>query len=459
MHLYKTIKQLNANWVILITLIAITWVNFNIVRWQKGNIITNDVISYYCYLPATFYEHDLSLAFTDDSLNRELEGRYYWPSIDANGNKIIKVNMGMAVSYLPFFAAAHVYCKLFNEEANGFSDPYHFAVQFSSLFYFLIGLFFLLKILKLYFNQKVVFITSLAIIFGTNIIYYLTNGAGMAHPVDFSLIAAFIYYTVKWHQSQTLKRTLIIGLLGGMITLVRPINIFIFFVFFFYNVSSFKDVSVKIKFFLKNYKHLFLIAICGVLIYLPQLIYWKYVTGNYFVNSYMGERFYFNNPHIIDGLFSFRKGWLVYSPIMIFSLIGFYYLRKNNKLLFVTLLLFTLFYFYIVFSWWCWWYGGSYSQRALIDIYPLLAIPFAAFVAHIQNFNKLKRSVVYTLMVLCLLLNIFQTMQAKWNIIHYDSMTREAYFDALFRITKNPEREKFLKHPDYDKAMRGIDEY
>ena len=459
MDLLKKIKYLNTSWIIAITLISITWVNLNITRWQKGNIITHDVISYYSYLPAAFYEHDLTLSFLNDTANHELENRYYWPNKDANGNKIIKVSMGMALSYLPFFGAAHLYCKLFNEEANGFSDPYHFAVQFSSLFYFLIGVLYLLRLLKLYYNNRVIIITSLSIIFGTNIIYYLTNGAGMAHPVDFALIAAFIYYTVKWHQSQTLKLAMLIGIIGGSITLVRPVNILVFFIFFFYDVNSLKEISEKIKFILNNYIHILVIAICSILVFLPQLIYWKYVSGNFIINSYVGERFYFDHPHIIDGLFSFRKGWLIYTPIMLFSLIGFYYLKKEKRSFFTPILIFTLGYIYLIFSWWCWWYGGSFSQRALIDIYPILALPFAAFISHIESLKGFKKHLIHLVIVLLILLNIFQTMQAKWNTIHYDSMTKEAYFDAFLRLTKNPEREKFLKHPDYDKAIHGIDEY
>ncbi|MEI8135875.1 MAG: hypothetical protein WCH21_00950, partial [Bacteroidota bacterium] len=339
------------------------------------------------------------------------------------------------------------------------TDPYHFAIQSSSLFYFLIGLIFLLRILKLYYKNEVIFITSLSIVFGTNIIYYLSNGAGMAHPVDFALIAAFIYYTIKWHHTQTFKLSIIIGFLIGFITLVRPINIVVFIIFLLYNVNSLNDLIEKIKFLLKEYKHILIISICGILLFIPQLIYWKWVSGNFFINSYVGEKFYFNNPHLIDGLFSFRKGWLIYSPIMIFSLIGFYYLRKGNKSFFTSFLIFIVLYFYLVFSWWCWWYGGSFGQRALIDIYPVLALPFAAFISHIKSNKVLKKNLVYISIFLLILLSIFQTMQAKWNTIHFDSMTKEAYFDAFFRLTKNPEREKFLKHPDYDEARQGNDEY
>jgi hypothetical protein len=273
------------------------------------------------------------------------------------------------------------------------------------------------------------------------------------------LISIFLYLTFKWHQSPSFKLALTIGVLGGFIALVRPINILVFIVFFLYNVNSLKGFIEKIKFLFGQYQQMLLIAFCAFLIYLPQLIYLKWISGSFFFNSYIGERFYFDNPHIIDGLFSFRKGWLIYSPIMIFSLFGFYYLRQKNKPFFTSFLFFTLLYLYLVFSWWCWWYGGSFGQRALIDIYPLLALPFAAFISHVRTYKPFKKQVVYTTLLLLILLNIFQTMQAKWNTIHYDSMTKEAYFDAFLRLTKNPEREKFLKHPDYAKALKGIDEY
>src|SRR6185436_10253555 len=118
-----------------------------------------------------------------------------------------------------------------------------------------------------------------------------------------------------------------------------------------------------------------MMAVLGILIFLPQLFYWKHQTGSWFFNSYLNEHFYFNNPHVFYGLFSFRKGWLVYTPIMFFALAGLYTLFKTMKEFFYPVLILFLLYIYVAFSWWCWWYGGSYGQRALIDIYPFLAVP------------------------------------------------------------------------------------
>ena len=55
-------------------------------------------------------------------------------------------------------------------------------------------------------------------------------------------------------------------------------------------------------------------------------------------------------------------------------------------------------------------------------------------------------------------LNLFQTRQAQEGIIHYDSMTWEAYKKGFLKLapTIQPyEIDPYLKHPDYDAARRG----
>jgi len=452
-------KALKPKLIIVLTIISVTWVNFNITFWHTKHVIDHDVAFYYSYLPATFYYNDLSQNFLKDTVNGRIEGKYFGPPLAPNGNYVFKSTMGMSLTYFPFFVAAHYYAKIFDYKVNGYSEPYHFAIQFSSLFYFIFGLIFLIRILRLYFSDTVVTLTLLFITFGTNAFYYLTVGAGMSHAVNFGFISCFIYYSILWAKEPTFKNSLVIGLSGGLLTLIRPINILIFLFFFLYNVKSLNDFTQKFKLLFENKIKIFLIAVLGILIFIPQLIYWKHQTGSYFFHSYVGEKFFFANPHVFYGLFSFRKGWLLYTPIMMFSIIGLYYLYKQKKELFYPVLIFFLIYIYVTFSWWCWWYGGSYGQRPLIDIYPLLTIPFACFLVQLQNSILLKKRIVYSAMTLLLLLNIFQSMQAKWNTIHFDSMCKEAYFDAFLRLTKNPEREQYLKHPDIDKAKAGLEEY
>ena len=66
-----------------------------------------------------------------------------------------------------------------------------------------------------------------------------------------------------------------------------------------------REFQQVLQYRLSQYQQMLVIAFFAFLIYLPQLIYLKWVCGSFIFNSYVGERFYFNNPHILDGLFSF----------------------------------------------------------------------------------------------------------------------------------------------------------
>ena len=460
MSFIQKINRISTRQVIALVFISVTWINFNLVHWNTKNVIEQDVNHYYSYLPVFFYEQDLSLSFLYDTLHVKQEQRYYAPNKAPNGNHVIKMTMGMAMTYLPFFALADIWARLCGYDVSGFSEPYHFAVLFATLFYFLIGLYFLSKLLNPHFSQHVISLVLICICYGTNVMYYLTLGAGMAHITNFGLIAMFLYYSIRWHTKKSFALAIGIGCLAGLIILIRPVNILLFIFFLVYKTNSLKLLKEKIKLFRGKKIEMLLMATFAFFILLPQLLYWKHYTGHYLFNSYVDQgRFYFDRPHILDGLFSFRKGWLIYSPLMSFSLVGIYLLRKKLRGFYLPILLLFFTYVYVVFSWWCWWYGGSFGQRVLIDIYPVLAIPLAVFFTRVESMKPLLKKVIYTVTLLLILLNLFQTIQAKYNIIHYDSMTRKNYLEVFFTITKKADREKYLQHPDYGKALRGEDEY
>lgn len=451
----KSLLKFDLKWILFLLIISVSWVNFNNKKWVSKKVIDIDVISYNAYLPAFFYEKDLTLSFLNDSTKPNRDNLYY-PIRIGDDKIVIKMPMGMAISYLPFFTMAHYYCKTNNIPTDGFSEPYQFAIQFSSLFYAILGFIFLWKVLRKYFDQNISAFVLLCILFATNLFFYLTVAAGMSHAVGFAFISMFIYYTIKWHNTPNLKYSFLLGCIAGYLTLVRPINILVVIFFVLHEIKSFDDFKNRIIFFIKQFKYLLLIMIIGITVFSPQLFYWKHATGEYFFYSYTSEKFYFNNPHILKGLFSFRKGWLIYTPIMLFALIGIFVLAKKYKQLFFSILTVIIIYLYVAFSWWCWWYGGSFGQRALIDIYPFMALPLAALVNVIHN--KRIKIIFYSISVILIALNLFQTVQAKFNVIHYDSMTYKSYVRYFFTTKTPTDAEPYLQHPDYEKAMRGEDE-
>jgi len=429
--------------------------------WENDQVIVWDVTSYYGYLPAAFIHHDVRLNFTNKDRAGYSQKMQFWPETATNGGKVIKMTMGMAILYSPFFSLAHLIAKTQGYTPDGFSRPYHRCIHFSSLFYVMIGLIFLRKLLLQLFHEYATAVVIISIALGTNLFYYTTIESAMSHAYSFSLVAVFLYYCMQWHRSSTLANSLFIGFVGGLIVLIRPVNILIFTFPLFLYISSWHDLAEKTSLLWARKQLLLCLVIAAFLSVLPQLLYWKYVTGDFIYYSYSDERFFFNNPHIIQGFLSYRKGWLVYTPIMVFSLLGLYSLYKIKRSLLLVFVIFIPLYCYVIFSWWCWWYGGGFGLRAMIDAYALLAIPMAAFFQQVFDLkNKWVSSVLLSLVCVLVYINVVQSQQYRSTIIHYDAMSKDAYW-MNFMETEDVDwssHEKALVHPNYEKAIKGQDE-
>jgi hypothetical protein len=440
--------------VIVVLVLSAFIVNINLSKWNRKEIVEWDITSYYAYLPATFIKKDLSLKFVNGNEQHYFFNHQFVPLKAPNGGNVIKTTMGMSVMYLPFFATAHLYANVFGYETDGFSEPYQCMLQFSGLIYLVIGLFFLRKILLLYLPEKVTAFTLLCVVFGSNLFYYASVHGAMSHSHSFCLGSIYIWYSIKWLERPVFRTSLIIGLVFGLMVLIRPVNLVLVVFMVLFKVTSWEGLKQRLMFFWNNKGLVLLMKLTVILCLMPQLLYWKWITGQYFFNSYIGERFYWGQPHLLEGLFGFRKGWLLYSPVMICSVIGMLLSFKDRKEFgWSTMGLFCI-YCYLIFSWWCWWYGGSYGMRAMIDIYPFLSIAFAVFVNRYWS-NK----IIVSALTILVLWNCFRMFQYRRGVIHFDGMNREAFVKGFFKTERTPELEKYFKSPDYETAIKGEEKY
>jgi hypothetical protein len=187
---------------------------------------------------------------------------------------------------------------------------------------------------------------------------------------------------------------------------------------------------------------------------LPQLLYWKGVTGDWIYYSYGEEGFFFGRPMIGEVLFGYRSGWLLYTPVMGFAVAGFFLFRKKvRRTLILPFALIVAIKLYLISTWWCWWFGGSFGCRPIIDLYGFLAFPMAACFQRVWEFGWRTRVPLLMILGFLIHLNLYQSWQYKVTIIHWDGMTREAYWHVFMRNTHPTE--KMIERPDYEAALNG----
>jgi hypothetical protein len=181
------------------------------------------------------------------------------------------------------------------------------------------------------------------------------------------------------------------------------------------------------------------------------MLFWKIHSGHWLFFSYQGERFFFNDPQIINFLFSFRKGWLLYTPMMAFGIAGIFFLKKYVPQMFYFVLIFLVLDIYILSSWWAWSFGGSFGCRALVQHYSIMAFPLASFASFVFDLfpsryllNLFTKTALISIFYLFIILNFHQSWLYKYAIISDDSMTKAAYLYIMRHDTIGPEQAKEL---------------
>jgi len=421
---------------------------------SKGNwndpskVIANDVKGYYTYLPAYFIQNDPDFKKPNDFAYD------IWFSTDEEGRNYIKYTSGMAIAYSPFFFVGHAIAAISGYPTNGCSAPYLIALLVGSLLFIMLGIVSLRAILLRYFSDFTVAITLTILFAGTNLWYYSTYEPLMSHAYSFGLIAFFLLKVIQWLEAQRIKHLLLAGVSAGLFVLIRPIDLLFVVLVPLIGVRSMKDLGAQFKLLFEHWQHLLVFALTATVVFIPQFLYNYSIFGSIFHYSYSNEGFIFSDPELFNILFSYRNGWLIYSPVMLFSLIGLIFLFRERKGMTLFVGSSFIIYLFVISSWWCWWYSG-FGNRAFINLYPIIGIALAVFISNLVKWKLVIRGSVLILISAFISLNIFQSVQFSEGLIHWESMTKASYWNNFLQQRASQLYYWNLRKPDHEAAIKG----
>jgi hypothetical protein len=415
--------------VLLVAIIGIS-ITHPMNAWNR--LITGDGKGYYAYLPATFIYKDNQFTFRHEYEKKYYSPESYYDFTKLGGNKEVdKYFCGTALLVTPFFLAAHVIAQATGLPADGYHPIYQYAVFLGAMFYLFLGLWWLYLLLRrLGFRFWTSVGASLLALFGTNLFHYAIREPAMSHIYSFSLVCGFLYFSQRWFQERKGKDILWMGALLGLIVVLRPSNLVIV-LFLPFLAGSWENLRSGIAGLFQ--RPLRLLSGFGLFI-IPlaiQSALWYWQTGHWIIDSYGGERFYFNKPHFIDILFSYRKGWFLWTPLAFIGITGFFWYLREKPWRFAWAMGFFLLTAYVMSCWWQWYYGMSFGNRVFIDFLFLPAIGICLWHAHLSN--RLAKS-LFVIVCLCLLtLNQVQAYQHRKYILRWDMMTRSDYWRIFLK--------------------------
>lgn len=439
-----------------ILIIAVQLTNIcSLEKWEDaGQFFAGDIKGYYTYLPAFFIHDDIKLLKAETHLHTEKGEELVWYVKDKDGNRFLKYPIGLALVMTPAFLIAHNLAEISGYEANGYSLPYMIALIINSIIFSLIAIYFIVRLLRKYFSEYAVIATVLILFLGTNAYHYYTGTINYSHTYSLTIIAAYLYYCDKWINNATYRSSIILGVLVGLMVLIRPIDLVLVLVPFFYRVNDKNQFIERVRYVASSWKKIIVVISVFFCIVSIQLWYNVVSVGEAFHYSYGKETMFLDHPRILHVLFDFRNGWLIYSPLMVFSLLGFLFFRGVKRTFGLFFLIPFFMYLYLISSWWCWWYMG-FGNRAVINVYPLLAFPLALAIESIGK--KVIGFIALNLIIITgIVLTIFQTYQYDKGLIHWGAMTKEAYVLHFLELNPHQEFTSLLRFPVDSLQHEGI---
>ena len=272
-----------------------------------------------------------------------------------------------------------------------------FGFILSTFFYFYLGLVFLYKALKYYFDDRVCFYSILFMILFQYFPLYVFRRPVFSHVYEFFLQSVLIYILIKDSKTKFLSNTklwfsILIGVIIGLIALVRYNNLFFSLL---WPIALF--CFVNNKFNLKNnWKKILVSYIFGILMvflfkFIPLLIY-KYepysdvVTG-YFLNI---RNLLFYIKVFLNMIFGVDFGLVFTAPFLLIGIICLFFLKFDFKTRFIIAfipIIINLFWVLIVGS-----QSGWFGYRLIFfSIIPFLIFPFALFLKNLKEKVILKK--------------------------------------------------------------------
>lgn len=335
---------------------------------------------------------------------------------------------------------------------KGYSPTYLWTIAIGAAFYASLGLLLLGFLLRRYTSSGPIIFTQVILAFGCGLIYYATTANMLSHVYSFFLFSLLLILTDAMYERRDQKYLIWIGLTLGLIGATRMVNLVVGLIPLLYNVRSWSDFRLQFAFIFRFPLIIILSALFCIIPMIPFYVYIHEITGTYFFDTYPGEHFFFTDPLIGRVLFGFRKGWFIYSPLLLLGFIGLLFCRKWKN--YFSLLITVLLVIYIVSSWGCWWYGGSFGMRALVEVQALLCFGFAGIIGWFLR-SRIRSYILVSFITIFVLLNNIQTHQYSHGILHWNAMTAKSYF-AIFGYI-HPVDPSIIEKRDKNLSLPGGD--
>ncbi len=345
--------------------------------------VSGDGIYYFSYLRSAVIDHDLDFQneleyFADKNIHvaKQLDSGVKTDT----GLTHNLFSVGPAILWSPFYAVARMFA-LATGQSDGYSQIELMSISIGTALYGLLGLALAFSFIRKIIPEKnrswFASASIISVLLGTNLIYYMTFDTSGSHVLGFFMVSLLLWLWQRWQSSKKLWHWLVIGLIVGLMGMVRWQLLGVAFVVPF---LDFVWAAYQQKKWVLNLKRAGLVLLGATLGFLPQMLAWKVLYGGLLVIP-QGRGFIdLTSPHFFEVLISNHHGLFTWAPLTIlagWALLNHSFKMRWAKLMLLILLVQT----YINGTALEWWGGESFGPRRFTDISLVFMFGLALIIA------------------------------------------------------------------------------
>ncbi|MFP4579418.1 MAG: hypothetical protein ACLFQ6_01705 [Candidatus Sumerlaeia bacterium] len=361
--------------------------------WRYAGIAGTDGQAYYAFVRSIFIDGDLDFEneFYEYNYNRHgFQTPDFFPRSPITGLYFNRFPIGFSVFMLPFFLMAHLLTWLGNAvgiwdlKPDGYTILYQLAAPVNTIFYAALAYWTMQCILRRWFSPLVsaftVFVLFLSYQGSFNVIQFWCN----PHLQSFLMFNVMVLMAFRIKDGRGgYGAWAVMGAAAGALGLLRTeCLIFLLFPFLIYCHRLYilwkEEPQNRFAAIRRLSSKALLTPLVAWFVFLPQLIVWRLMMGEWFqiAMNNSAEGFNWTHPAWWQVLFSTRHGLFYWSPILLVGFVGylwFVFHRKNTLILVLALIQLAAVY-YLYASWKIWWMGYSFGARQFIVVTPIFGI-------------------------------------------------------------------------------------
>jgi hypothetical protein len=351
---------------------------------QLGARLQSDGFYYFAYLRSLAFDHDVN--FLNDYRMLGLGDKTYLFTPTRTGHAESAWTIGPALVWSPFFGVGHVaavrlHASGVDVATDGTSYPYRQAICVASLFYGLLGCWFVYRLARLFYPGRVALPAVVLAIAGSFMLWYFVKEPSMTHAASMASAAGFMWMWAATEGTRRRRDWAVLGILLGVAALIRWQNVL------FALLPGIDALAALVRGARADDRGAvrrtlidgIIFLSCAIVAFLPQMLAWHAIYGSFIARSPVGPEIRWLDPHLVDILWSARNGLFSTTPIAYIGAIGLLLFAVARPATGVPALLAVLVMAYFNACIQDWWGSAGFGARRFDGIVPLLAIGLAAF--------------------------------------------------------------------------------